>query len=59
MPTRRSFGTAKGFIANSPDLLKMARKHSKTYKHLAEKDKSVIDFWLMEEIFSVTYDDGE
>lgn len=34
----------KEFIANSPDLLKMARKYSKTYKHLAEKDKSVIDF---------------
>ncbi|MBE4946842.1 MULTISPECIES: hypothetical protein [unclassified Enterobacter cloacae complex] len=47
----------KEFVANSLDLLKMARKHSITYDQLTEKDKSVIDFWLMEEIFLVTYDD--
>ncbi|WP_165602711.1 hypothetical protein, partial [Enterobacter roggenkampii] len=47
----------KEFIANSLDLLKMARNHSITYNQLTEKDKSVIDFWLMDEIYLVTYDD--
>ncbi|EDS5055603.1 hypothetical protein B1Q49_004152 [Salmonella enterica] len=49
----------KEFIANSHDLLKMAQKYSTAYHQIPEKDKSVINFWLIEEIFSVTYDDGE
>ncbi|EBU6655471.1 hypothetical protein DKP31_23500 [Salmonella enterica subsp. enterica serovar Typhimurium] len=45
------------FIANSGDLVKMAKKHSVTYNQLNEKDKDFVDFRLDEEIFFITYDD--
>ncbi len=34
------------FIANSGDLVKMAKKHSATYNQLNEKDKDFVDFRL-------------
>ncbi|MCA7374090.1 hypothetical protein LE134_17165 [Escherichia coli] len=43
------------FIANSGDLVRMADKYSVTYKQLNEKDKSLINFYLNEEIFSIGY----
>ncbi|MCR1320354.1 MULTISPECIES: hypothetical protein [Enterobacteriaceae] len=43
------------FIANSGDLVRMADKYSVTYKQLNEKDKSFINFYLNEEIFSIGY----
>ncbi|WP_434156404.1 hypothetical protein [Morganella morganii] len=45
------------FIANSGDLVKMAKKHSATYNKLNEKDKEFVNFCLDEEIFFITYDD--
>ena len=45
------------FIANSGDLVKMAKKHSANYNQLNEKDKDFVDFRLDEEIFFITYDD--
>ena len=43
------------FIANSGDLVRMVDKYSVTYKQLNEKDKSFINFYLNEEIFSIGY----
>ncbi|AXH60539.2 hypothetical protein [Providencia huaxiensis] len=44
------------FIANSGDLVKMAKKYSVTYNQLNEKDKEFVNFRLDEEIFFITYD---
>lgn len=45
------------FIANSGDLIKMAKKHSVTYSQLNEEDKEFVNFRLDEKIFFVTYDE--